>query len=358
MSKAIKRAKPSARRSKTIGGADQISGERPSGAAATPSPATRPSLGALSSDEQDDLNSKLAPALRKASHFDALWSAWGESDDYVAATAAGIAAAAARAAVQNIHAAWFAIRRATLEIEGIDHPLPPPASVDYVREGETRDEALDRLATEIKESDAETLASLQETLRRWRGETVDERVNRIRRCPEWSNPRGILHNHPLSACVVLFRALVVSPPVYMDVRGELSRFVGFRRNAIEFRQKVETLEQDLRADWDGLNVEDRRRLTFPGLTPAESEQFRDSLDAICAGDVRTRHGKDDADRVSTVRLIAEHFRCFLDLSRTAAAEKFGAAPWSSGIAALARAALGYNVGTDEVRGALKNWASD
>ncbi len=358
MNKPKRPASPSSRPAGTAIRARTVAAEDPNTVAESSSPTIRPGFGGLSVVELNDLNRRLAPALRRASHCDALWSVWSNDGDYVAAAAAGIAAAACRAAVKKIHTAWFAIRQTMLEVEGIDRPLVPSGLVDYVRKGETSAQALDRLVAEIEETDVEALATAHKTLRTLRDRSVRERVRRIRACSEWSNPNGILHNHPPEACVILFRRLLVSPPVYMEVRGDLAKITIFRRETIAFREKVEAHEKDLREGTNAEGVTAHQRPTLSGLTREESEQFHDLLDSICAGDIRTRHGKKDSERIATVRLIAEHFRSFLNLSRTAATDLFGVEPWSTGIAELAHAALYFQVTSEEVRGALKNWASD
>lgn len=311
-----------------------------------------------SAEELNDLNSKLAPALTRGDEFDALWSVWSERGDYVAATATSLAAAACRAAVDKIHAAWFMIRQMKLAIEDVDRPLVSTGTVDSLREGQTTAQALDRLVAEIAETDAETLASVERTFLQVGDRSVHERVKRLRGCSEWSNPKGILYNHPPSGCLALFHALLVSPPVYMEVRADLANIARFRREAIKFKETLEAHQKELQKHTDVGHVEAPQRATLSGLTLEESEQFRDLLDSICAGDVKTRHGNKDADRISTVRLIAEHFRMHSNLSRTVAAGWFKTEPWSTGFAVLACAALGYKVSTEEVRGALKNWASD
>ena len=358
MNKPNKPAMTRPRPAKTADQAATVAAEDPTEVAESPSPGTRPSLGALSAEELNDLNSRLATALQREAEFDALWSAWSNNGDYVAATAAGLAAAACRGAVKEIHSAWFRMRQMAVAIEDIDRPLASTGAVDDLDESETNVQALDRLVAEFEDTDAETLASVQRTWRRLADWSLRERVKRIRRCSEWSNPTGILYNHPPSGCVALFRALLVSPPVYMEVRDDLAEIAGLRKEAITFRERIEAHEKKLREQAEGKRMQAPQRFTLSGLTHEESEQFHDLLDSICAGDVRTRHGNKDSERISTVRLIAEHFRGFLDLSRTAAAELFKVEPWSTGIAALARASLGYKVTSEDVRGALKNWPSD
>ena len=326
-------------------------------AAATSAIATHSGFGTPSASELNDLNSRLAPALSRADEFDALWSVWGENGDYVAATAAGLAAAACRAVVNDIHAAWFALRRNMQMIDGIDLPLVPKRANSPLKKESTA-RALNRVVAEIKKSDKNLLASVRRTMRRLGDEGLRERAIRIRKCPEWSNRNGILHNHPPEACVILFHKLLVSPPVYMEVRGDLAKIATFRRDAIAFREKVEAHEKELREAIDSERAEASRRPTLSGLTGEENEQFHDLLDSICAGDIRTRHGNKDSERIATVRLIAEHFRSFLKLSRAAATELFNVEPWSTGIAELAHAALYFQVTSEDVRGALKNWASD
>lgn|GEM_PF-3153866 len=154
--------------------------------------------------------------------------------------------------------------------------------------------------------------------------------------------------------MILFRKLLVSPPVYMDVKSDLANLAIFRREAMAFREKVEAHEKELRDGVDTRRVEAPRRPALSGLTHEESEQFRNLLDSICAGDVRTRHGKQRAERIATIRLIAEHFRTLVNLSWTAATDLFKVEPWSTGIAELAHAATDYHVTVDDVRGAFKN----
>ncbi len=236
-----------------------------------PSPGIPPPFGGLSAEELNDLNSRLAPVTLRAAHYDALWSVWSNNGDYVAAMAAGLAAAACRVAVKKIHAAWIAIRKTTQEVEGIDLPFVPVGSVEYVREGETSAQALDRLVDEIEKTDAGTLATAQRTLRTLRERSVSERIRRLRACSEWSYPNGILHNHPPEACVILFHKLLASPPVYMEARNVLAKITIFRREAIAFREKVEAHEKELS---EGTNVEGvtaAQRPTLSGLTREENE---------------------------------------------------------------------------------------
>lgn len=315
-------------------------------------------LGGLSAEELNDLNSRLAPALQCGDEFDALWSVWSQGGDYVAATAAGLAAAACRFLINEIHAAWYELRACSQTVEAAHLPFAPLNTGAKTGKKETRAQALNRVVTEIKAHDEEILLSVRRTMRQFGDEGAYERAVRIRSCPEWKNRKGILRDHPTEACVLLFRKLLVAPPVYMEVRDDLSKISVFRRQAIAFRQKVLDHEKELGAGETTDSGTGSQRRTLSGLSHEENRLFHELLDTICAGDIRTRHGNKDSERISTIRLIAEHFRSYLNLSKAAATDLFGVEPWSSGIANLAHAALYFQVTTEDVRGALKNWASD
>lgn len=312
----------------------------------------------LSAEEMNDLNSRLAPALANAVEFDALWSVWSHNGDYVAATAVGLAAAACRSLVSEIHAARYALRTSTRLVEVGHLPLTPMRARKRTLKKETREQALDRVVSEIEGHDDEDLLSMRRTMRQFGDEGPFERAVRIRECTEWENGEGILSDHPTEGCVLLFGKLLVAPPVYMEVRKDLTKIAVFRRQAIAFRQKVLDHERELAAGEETDSGPRSERRTLSGLSVEENQQFHELLDEICAGDIRARHGHKDSERVSTIRMIADHFRSYLNLSKAAATDQFGVDPWSSGIANLAHAALYYQVTTEDVRGALKNWASD
>ena len=309
----------------------------------------------LNCDEFNDLNERLASALRRAHEFGALWSVWSDHGNVVAALSAGIAAAACRALVSQIHTAWFVIHRSTRLIAEIDEPFASTASVASPHHGETKEKALDRLVEEIAERDPETLAPLIETLPRRGIRSVRERLRQLRACPEWSDPTGILHDHSSEGCAALFRTLLVSPVVHLGVRDDLVHIVALRREARKFRDKVHSFDRAVGVKNE--QPKDTRALWLPNLYE-KGEPFREYLDELCAGDVRTRHNNREAQRVAIIRAIAEHFQCYWGMSRKVATQTFRTEPWSTGIAALAHASLNRLVTTEDVRGALKNWSSD
>lgn len=358
MSEPRKRTKATPRRAKLSDQSVARASPRDAAAATAASSINqeRPSLGALTGDQLNELNSQLRPALDRALHFDAQWSVWSARGDYVAALATGLAAAVCRSAVEVVRGARSRVREVALLMEDIDRPL---ASNDCVEDGdgdETSAEALDRLVTDIVGQHAETVTPLAKAVHRLGDKSIEERAKRIRACSEWSNPNGILCNHPPSACVELFCTLLVSPVVYMDGRDEIMAIARFRGEASAFRARIKAFEAESQARTK--EVDAAFPFNLPGLSYEQTDQFRDWLDAVCAGDLRMRHGKKDSERVYTIRDIAEHFRCFLEIPRTTAREAFKVEPWSTGLAALARAALNYKVSTEDVRGALKNWGSD
>lgn len=314
----------------------------------------RRSLAHLTGEELNDLNAKLAPALEREREFDAFWSTSSARGDVVAALAAGLAAAACRSAVHEVSSSWFAIRKITLAVEDFDAQPPSSNWADDAHSYETSEQALDRLVSEIAEQDEETLAPLVKTLGRFGMRTLDERLRQLRACPELSNPNGILRGHPPASLTALFRTLLISPVVHdEELQDDLSEISALRRDARHFRDKIHAFDE-----YFASKEENAPRRFLPNVPADESERFRDSLDALCAGDVRTRHQHEHAGRIAIIRDVADHFRRFLNITRGSAAEMFRLEPWSAGIAALAHAGLNTLVTTEDVRGALKNWSSD
>lgn len=314
----------------------------------------RPALAELTGDEFNDLNTALEPASERARHFAALWSEFSGRGDFVAALAAGLAAAACRSAVDGLHASWFMARKMYLAIGDFDEPPIVGFPFGQNDANETTAQVLDKLVADIAESDKETLKELVQALPRFGQRSIGERLRQLRECYEWSNPNGILHDHPASACEALFRALLVSPVVHAEVQDDLMEVRTLRREARRFRDKIRAFDEHMQSSAGGSDTGQ----FLPKFSPDECERFRDSLDSLCAGDVRTRHKHEHSDRVAIVRVIADHFRRFLNLTREKAAAAFRVEPWSTGIAALAHAALNRRVSTEDVRGALKDWSSD
>jgi hypothetical protein len=291
--------------------------------------------------------------LDRARQFDALWSAHTDRGDVVAALAAGIAAAGCRSAVHGLHESWFMRRKLELALGDFEEPPVSSYRADEWIRGETTGQTLDRQVADIAKSDDESLTKLVKALPRFGQRSIGERLKQLRDTPEWSNPTGILRNHPPAACAVLFRTLLLAPIVQAEAQDDLAEVGALRRDARRFRDKIRAFDQHMESSPNG-----GTKRFLPNLSTDECEQFRDTLDALCAGDVRTRHTSEHSDRVAIVRAIADHFRRFVNVTREAASTAFRVAPWSTGIAALASAALNRQVSTEDVRGALKDWSSD
>lgn len=310
----------------------------------------RPKLAELTGDEFNELNATHEPALNPARQFDAFWLSGAERGDHVAALASGIAAAGCRAAVHGLHEAWFMHRKMMLALGDFDEPRTATHQDSSSRPGETAAQVLDRLVAQILETNDETTERLTRALPRFGQRSLRERLTQLRDCEEWLNPNGILHDHPAEGCAVLFRTLLLSPVVHAEIQDDLMEVRSLRRDARRFRDKIRAFDSHIQSGGGAPFL--------PQLASDESERFRDALDTICAGDVRTRHKREGADRVAIVRAIADHFRRFLNVTREAAADMFRVDPWSTGFASLAHAALNREVSTEDVRGALKDWTSD
>jgi len=240
-------------------------------------------------------------------------------------------------------------RKMMLAIDDFDEPAAKYQFIESPPD-QTTLQVLERLVETILDTNDEATERLTRALPRFGQRSLRERLVQLRECEEWLNPNGILHDHPAEGCAVLFRTLLLSPIVHAEIQDDLMEVRYLRRDARRFRDKIRAFDT---------HIQSRGGTRFlPQLTHDESERFRDALDTVCAGDVRTRHKREGADRVAIVRAIADHFRRSLNITREAAVDLFWVDPWSTGFASLAHAALNREVLTEDVRGALKDWASD
>jgi hypothetical protein len=313
-------------------------------------PTARRYPGELTTEDVNDLNSKIGPALDRSVHFDRLWAFFSERGDFVAAVTAGLAAAVCRLAMQDIQTSWNSVRAWTLALEDIDRPLAA-SEVRTAGISETTEQALDRVVGEIEDQQWLSDQRLLRGSQRFGQHSVSERLRQLRACPEWSNPYGIFRGHPPAGCAILFRTLLVWPIVFAELQVDLTRIETLRHEARRFRRSLLAFDEFVEATSTAGRY-------LPDVSATDSEAFRDTLDILCAKGARTRYQNEHSDRVALVRQIAGHFRRFLNVTHDEAARTFKVEPWSTGISALASAALNRRVSTEDVRGALKNWSSD
>lgn len=337
---------------------------------ATPRSEGRPAeplgLNARINERHEEYWEKFTPSATLATVVAIQWSAAVEAGDRVGALIAGIVLVAAEMARAAVSQAWARAQAlydevawATDDLGGPIAPRPGRLAPIDLRPDleETIDEALDRFVGEVLGHSADEIGPLEQLLRKRLDRDLKSRVERIRKCEEWKNPKGIFRGHPAEQCVVLFRKLVIYPALYEDIRKELACISAFRTDAIAFRRRLEHFEKRMQV----LELEKEeapRPLTLPGLTAHESKAFCIQLDRLCRGDVRTRHLKKEPLRAATIRVIADHFSAVLQLPVAVAKKKFGKVPWSTGFAELAAVALSTEVTSKDVRGALRNWGED
>lgn len=301
--------------------------------------------------ESDEYWSKVSPAKNHALVAEHRWLAAVRDGDACRRLIDGIASAAALKAAFDARAAVLLSQRIRAEaawaVENFERPLAdllsregePNAEPTSSPAEETRKQALVNYVAAVKASGKEALAQLNEELQP--DDDVAGRLERLLGCAEWWEKRGVLCDLSPSECVELFRKLLVTTAVYDRSRDALAKIVVLRKSGRAIQRAIQSL---------GYIV---------GLSQEQSDAFAVLLEILAPdGETEQRHHKKpNAVRVFTIDLIVSallpHWK-----TKSSAIRMFEKEPRSTGIAALATAALNKTVTSGHVRDALKRWKRD